>query len=499
MRILRSRPTATIHLIVLFLTMACSRAPEVLDAVPASATTIVKFNLKRILAEADCEVTDQGIRLSPYLKTEMDTASAETRSKWKALLAAKGVDITNVIYFEQKDAEGGLLLLAAYDEDLLIESLSADSLGFVKGNDSGFTIFQEDKNSTVAIDDGYCWISFLDIDRTTSLIKKARRAAKKEPFADTGWKADELSDDVAICAITDVGEAFRDFFGDESYDKASLVITSGDGDSVLDLNARVCDADGNRKNILPSLGTIDTDFLRFASARHNVIAAFSIADDFDWDKLLKADSNSISSGNKIFLSMMEEHLRNIDGTIAVALNLDITNLNSDSLEYQVVAKMKDGGADALIAQIRQMAAEQKQHLAERNGFILLPVDGKPVRIGKVDNYLIVANHEVSTAESNHFSAASFAGKSAVIAAHNIYSDPLLSFTLSATDDEASLSVKVNNTSRGSLAEVIKIFLKESRMRDNSVKSLFGGENPFNDEDAPDDYGELLQFNDTPSK
>jgi len=496
MNVISRRLLAAICIISLLLAFACSKQPKVLEAVPASASTVVKFDLKRILTEAGCEVTDDGIRLSSDLKAEMDSASAETRSKWKALLSAKGVDLTNVIYFEQKDVEGGLLLLASNDEDLLIESLSADSLGFTKGKDSGFVTFKEDENATVAINDGYCWISFLNIDNTTSLIKKARRAAKKESLAEGNWRADLLANDVAVCAITDVGDTFYDIFGDESYRNASAVVTSGDGNSVLDLKADIRDSDGKQLEILPSLGTIDTDFLRFSSARHNVVIAFSLADDFNWDNFLKADSKSISSANKIFLSTMEDHLRNIDGTVAISLNLDIANINADSLEYQVVAKMKEGGADALLNQLRQMAAEQKQRLAERDGFILLPVEGKPVRLGKVDKYIVIANHEVSMAGGSPFNATSFAGKSAVIAAHNIYADPLLSFTLAATTKEASLKVTVNNTSRGSLAEVIKIFLKESHRQADTVKGLFGDEGAFGGEDAPDDYGNLLQFDNT---
>lgn len=472
---------------------SCSGKPEVLESVPSTATTVVSVDLERFLTEAGCTVNDEGIILSDDLREALDSAeNSSTKAQIDALLHIKGLDLKTATYFEQKDLEGDLIVIVADDEDKVVESLSDKALNLEKGEDDGFVTFTNlpERTATIAIDDNRCWLAGLAPDAAISIIKKARRAAKKESIATVGWKADALSKDAALNAIVDVGDKFYDIFGDESYRSAFACITSGEGESVLDIKAHIVNADGDKLDILPSLGTIDPDFLRFFSSRHNTVIAFAIADDFNWDNMLKSEGKSMASADKIFLSTMEEHLRNIDGTVAVGLNIDLDNLSPEKLDFCVAAKMKQGGADGVINKIREMAADVKQTLTERDGFLYLPMEERTLRIGKADNYLVLTTDIGASTEPCPINAATFKGKSAVIAASGIHVNPTLDFVVSATTDEASLDLSIDKTRQGALAKLIKIIIKESKSQSDALQSLLKrGDDDFGE----DNYDNLIEF------
>ncbi|MBR5744551.1 MAG: hypothetical protein IKX94_04410 [Muribaculaceae bacterium] len=472
---------------------SCSGKPEVLESVPSTATTVVSVDLERFLTEAGCTVNDEGIILSDDLREALDSAeNSSTKAQIDALLHIKGLDLKTATYFEQKDLEGDLIVIVADDEDKVVESLSDKALNLEKGEDDGFVTFTNipERTATIAIDDNRCWLAGLAPDAAISIIKKARRAAKKESIATVGWKADALSKDAALNAIVDVGDKFYDIFGDEAYRTAFACITSGEGESVLDIKAHIVNADGDKLDILPSLGTIDPDFLRFFSSRHNTVIAFAIADDFNWDNMLKSEGKSMASADKIFLSTMEEHLRNIDGTVAVGLNIDLDNLSPEKLDFCVAAKMKQGGADGVINKIREMAADVKQTLTERDGFLFLPMEERTLRIGKADNYLVLTTDAGVSAEPCTINADTFKGKSAVIAASGIHVNPTLDFVVSATTDEASLDLSIDKTRQGALAKLIKIIIKESKSQSDAVQSLLKrGDDDFGE----DNYDNLIEF------
>ncbi|MBO7381932.1 MAG: hypothetical protein J6U03_01005 [Muribaculaceae bacterium] len=472
---------------------SCSGKPEVLEFVPSTATTVVSVDLERFLTEAGCTFNDEGITLSDDLREALDSAeNSSTKAQINALLHIKGLDLKTATYFEQKDIEGGLIVIVADDEDKVVESLSDKVLNLEKGEDDGFVTFTNlpERTATIAIDDNRCWLAGLNPDGAISLIKKARRAAKKESIASIGWKADVLSKKAALNAIVDVGDKFYDIFGDEAYRTAFAGITSGEGDSVLDIKAHIVNADGDKLDILPSLGTIDPDFLHFFSSHHNTVIAFAIADDFNWDNMLKSEGKSMASADKIFLSTMEEHLRNIDGTVAVGLNIDLDNLSPEKLDFCVAAKMKQGGADGVINKIREMAADVKQTLTERDGFLFLPMEERTLRIGKADNYLVLTTDAGVSAEPCTINADTFKGKSAVIAASGIHVNPTLDFVISATTDEASLDLSIDKTRQGALAKLIKIIIKESKNQSDALQSLLKrGDDDFSE----DNYDNLIEF------
>ncbi len=187
---------------------------------------------------------------------------------------------------------------------------------------------------------------------------------------------------------------------------------------------------------------------------------------------------------------MEEHLRNIDGTVAVGLNIDLDNLSPEKLDFCVAAKMKQGGADGVINKIREMAADVKQTLTERDGFLYLPMEERTLRIGKADNYLVLTTDAGVSAEPCTINADTFKGKSAVIAASGIHVNPTLDFVISATTDEASLDLSIDKTRQGALAKLIKIIIKESKNQSDALQSLLKrGDDDFSE----DNYDNLIEF------
>lgn len=465
---------------------SCSGKPEVLESVPATATTVVRVDLERFLTEAGCTVNDEGITLSDDLRQALDTATSARAAAADIFTRIKGLSLQTAVYFEMPDVEGGVLVLPV-DDDEAVESLSKPEMKLIKDKDHGFVTFTDaERKTSVAINDNLCWMAALDPDATVALAKKARRAAKKESIADIRWKADALADDVPLRAIISIGETHTDIFGDNAYQSAYACIASGDGDSLLNIKAHIADADGNRLPPFPTPGAIDPDFIRFLSECHNVVAAIAIAEDFNWDAFLDSEGKSLPSANKIFMSSMEPHLRNIDGTIAVGLRIDFDNLSTDSLDFCVVVKMKAGGADGVIDKIREMAAESRQQLAMRDGFIRLPLENRTLRIGKIDNYLIVANHQPETATGCTVAPDLFSGKCAAMVAKGLSADKSLDFTLTSTADDSLLRITADGSAKGALPKLIKFLLAKSN-GDSGLRQLFGSD----DEDFADDYPKNL--------
>lgn len=486
---------------------ACSNDHKMyalLKQIPSDADVVVVGNVKTVLESAGGSINDSKIKLPSEIKDKIHGSDFDD---FNDFLKDAGVDLDAcAMIFTYKDNSYPVCIFALNDKKKFVKAIEAEDFN-EKDNEDNIVFYakktyesdyDDDKKYThIAISDDYAYM-IQDVWKNSDFkperaIKKLISYAEKDDFAGTAFGNYITSGNaVGIAARipkelrsemsrAGVPSSLREMYNGVVCFKGTLTKE----DAVVDM--AFFDEDGKKKDIsvLEKFANFDTkvnaNALAYMGKNDFFVAAASLKD-FKWDKVFEsvADANGFSRSDRAQISVLTSYLEKIDGTVAYGLGLtngmesiyDLAAYNIEGLlSVTCVVETKQGKARTIVNDLKGLLESQQIPFADSsNGFTLnIPDTEIKVYVQAVENFVVLANHEISkTNENPALKAVNFAEYVSAAALvldknnklmHDLDVDNDVIVTLAADkpfEGTMRLSVKGGNSSDGVLAKLIKV-------------------------------------------
>lgn len=402
-------------IVSMILMLSCSseggKTAGLLSKIPKSADVVFVGNATTVIESLGGSIKDSEVQLPSYITNLLGSDGEEGLEELNSFLKDSGIDV---------DACGLFLTFANSDYPIGVFSMS-DQKKFISAiEDKGFSKDDKEGKVTIYSSDDYCiaidndYGYFCDNrSRAIEGLKDALKDLKDGSYADSPMGS-------YINKGNAMGLAVRIPKGDHFSEFDNLPIPVGgvcmygdlDGD-VLSVTAKVVDRDGKDikddvfSKYLDTSARINSDALAFLGKDECLAFATSIKD-FKWDDffdMIERNGN-LSRSDRANLSVAQNFLEMIDGTIAVGLGVtdglsSFSKLASgrdilSELSLTIVVETKDGKAKALLDQIMGFMEEANVPFSETSDGFKISDESIGTLYGKNSgDMLVFSTHPIS--------------------------------------------------------------------------------------------------------
>ncbi len=412
-----------------------SGSDDLLSKVPSDTEVVLIGDVKTVFESAGGTLTDSKVTMPSWLTeiTDGDVINGKDLDEVNDFIKNSGVNLDECM-LAMKDKWGTPLIVVALDdqkkfvnyieEKKYSEEDSKDGIVFYKEEDSGLS------SSYVAIKDSYAYLmsavyykegSFDPVKGICRIIDEA----KDSPFSKTSM-AKYISGHVLgvsfkmpryLCRELKASGLPSDLV--DLYNGYVCLKGSLDSDDV-EMEAKVFDENGKVKSMkdfskMMNLNAkVSNKALSFMGKDESLVCATSLKD-FKWSAYLDmiADMSGMPGSSRRQLGMVEDYLKNIDGTVAFGFGFtngleSIYTLNygrhvMNEIAFTLVVETKDGMAKKLMGDLEDlmMIASIPYEGSASKGYFAVEIPGEgTISEAAEGNFLVVSNHKIKQSKDN---------------------------------------------------------------------------------------------------
>lgn len=390
---------ATLILLLGLLT-GCSRNDKnLVENIPASATTVSIVDFDILLKNAGCEINNGFITLTPDLKKIESLLAPRHAEMFDAIIkAAPAIDLTEVGFFSTGSAEAAVIRLKQpeiFEQGIRAEAESSDSF-----DGKTFYLFND---IAVAIEDNYAWISEDNV-KLSNLLNELDKESFYKKYRVLSSNLTDSSDAVRIVSLIEKNVTAAPVNGvEQKFDRLFLVGQLTVTDNIMSLECRFTDKDNRSLDFSPYFEETGSDFLRFVDPQANIIAAIGKPMRPEIIEMVYGYLNRESGIYSEFIPM----LKAIDGTTGFSARIT-SDINKGNLlnsgEYVLTTQLKESENSGVI-QLLEMSGAKKMAETPVGGEIAqyeIPVNSGNLYAGLFQGTLAIGNRPVDDTFSNPF-------------------------------------------------------------------------------------------------
>ncbi len=301
---------------------------DLVKTVPSSASMVAAVNLHSLIEKTGGKI--KGSEIEPGKELKSFAASGKLSEIKEVLGSLKGIDPEGLIYF--KDAYDNYVTFLLSDTHAFMESISSESGSSFEEND-GVSVC-----GNVAINGAQAWINMSSNNVDVRAIKNYSSLNESQSFFSNpmGSKFVETTDDVVLWSLLkELGTSGYSVpvLGDltsakmfsgmvfENPDASLFTLNFEKGKMVAEMS--VLNSKGEQAKYLLPADKIDVDQLKTLASGADVVVGVSVP-----KSLVKKVNKMASSFGGNFMGLSEDALGAIDGTIGVAMTMDVANTSS---------------------------------------------------------------------------------------------------------------------------------------------------------------------------
>ena len=526
--------------VAVLLSVSCSdssKMKNLLENIPDNTDLVFVGNVKTVLESAGGKVEGSKISLPAYVTSEMKKSDTEEFDQLNQFLKDAGVDIEAcaVMYSFRKDIP--VIVLALDDSDKFVAALKKKE--FEKDSEKGDAVFyvlpakdSYDSPKYAAVNGSYAYVILKGYIRpdvnAIAYLQRVIEDAAEANYADTPYGD-------YILGANGGGLAFKlpAEMKAEMREKGAL-----NADANVLLNAVYCmrgeltnnkgtleckvfpeegeefDAEKLAK-MLDIKSAINAKALKLLGSQENVVMAMSLKN-VNWDELSNviATTSRLSRSETAQMNALFSYLEKIDGTVAYGFG--VTNgiesfvkmdKGQDVLKQcsaTIVVETKEGKAKQLIEDMKGMMEQLRMPFNEdATGFTIdLASMGGTVNVKNIDNFIVVANHEIKESNDNPLvKRADFSGCLAAFYVGlnsndklakdlDVKDNAVLGICCKPKDGKAYMSLEIDGSSdTGLIEKVVRTILNSQKKLKQSVQESYAQDDLIEEAESlePDDY------------
>lgn len=522
------------------LSVSCTdntKMKNLLENIPENTDLVFVGSVKTVLESAGGKIENSKIVLPDYISSEMKEGDAKEFDEANNFLKDAGLDIEACAVMHSFRQDCPVLVFALDDNNKFEAALKKE--GFKKDSDKDGAIFyvkpaQADFGTPkyIAVNGSCAYMiikTYLPSDfNAISHLQTIIEGAAEANYADTPYGD-------YILGANGGGLAFKF--------PANLKAVMGEKGPVnaasnVTLNAVCCmrgELTSNKgtleckvfsekgeefdteelAKLLDFESEINEEALQLLGSQENVVMAMSLQDT-NWDELsnLFATTSGLSRSEKAQMNAMFSYLEKINGTVAYGfgmtngiesfVNIDQKRDMLKQFSATIVIETKEGKAKQLIEDMKGMLEQLRMPFNEdATGFsILLNEMGGTVYVKCIDNFIVLANHEIKEKNDNPLvKEADFSGCFAAcyvgLNSDNklakdlgVKDNVLLGICCKPKDGKAYMTLEIDGSSDSGLIEkVAKMLINSRKKLQQSVEESYAQENLLEEAEdlEPDNY------------
>lgn len=408
-----------------------SKSDKLLSLVPAEADVVVVGDVETVLKSAGASISDSKLKLPSWLTELTGDEINDGIDKVNDFIKNSGLDFEVGLFTMNFKQEMPVIILNIDDKKKFVKFIEDNDFD-EEDKEDGLEIYKRKgdwRASYVGIKNGYAYIMpevYTGGDvKPVKVITRLIDDAKESSFSKTSM-AKYISGNALGISVKMPGELRRQlkYAGLPSsmidlYSGYVCIKGSLDSDEI-EIEAKVFDEDGKAKNMKEFKDLMDFDAkvsskaLAYLGKDESFVFASSLKD-VKWSDYLDAfaESASLSSSDKRQLGIVEDYLKNIDGTVACGFGFT-NGLESlvacsrgsrdamNQVSFTLVVETKDGKAKKLMsdmADLMEMAYVPYDGSASKG--YTITVDGdNAVYVSAEDNFIVISNNKIKKSKDN---------------------------------------------------------------------------------------------------
>ncbi|MDE6535075.1 MAG: hypothetical protein K2K82_03595 [Muribaculaceae bacterium] len=418
-------------LLVVALMSICScssKSDKMLSLVPAEADVVMIGDVKTVMESAGFSVSDSKVKLPSWLKDLAGDEINDGVSEVNDFLKNSGVDVELCLFTFDFKKELPIIILNLDDNKKFAKYI--ENQGFEEDDkEDGISVYKQGdwRVTFIAIKDSYAYVIpevSSDNVKPLKVIPAMIEDAKESSFAKTSM-AKYISGN-AFGVSFKMPKELRRELKDAGMPSSVMDLYNGyfclkgslDNDDI-EIEAKAFDEDGKAKNMKEFEKMMDLDAkvsskaLAYLGKDESFVFASSLKD-MKWSDYLDAiaEGARMSSREKSQLGIVEDYLKNIDGTIACGFGftnglesvfaLDRGRDVFNQISVTLVVETKDGKAKKVMGDLEDlmsMASIPYDGSASKGFSITLDKDAE-VNVKMEDNFIVISNHKIQKSKDN---------------------------------------------------------------------------------------------------
>lgn len=485
-----------------------SKSDDLLSRIPADSDIVAVGDVETIMKSAGVTVKDSKLKMPAWF-SEMTRGEADDAvSEINDFVKKSGVNTEACAMTFDLRKEVAIILAKLDDEKKFVKYIEENNFD-EEDKEDGITLYKEGgsyRSSYIAIYKGYAYVmpNYYGEKSGMRVLAGFIEDAKEKSF-DKSKMADYIKDGVAgvsyrfpreyreVMKSAGVPSELMDIYNGYVCMKGSL-----DSDDIK-IEIKIFDEEGKpidakRFAKYGDFGAkVNSKALAYMGKDESFVAAGSMKN-VKWGEYLDAiaEGARLSRSDRSQLSMIEDYLKNIDGTIAFgfgftnglesiyALNYGGRNV-LENVSFTAVVETKDGKAAKLMKDLGDLMDQVRVPYdgTASNGYSM-ELEGSTIYLSAEDNFIVLANHKIQKSKDNATvkafdlddyiaSAACFLGKdNKIMKDLGLKNDVLLSYAVEGKDMEVEIELTIKNGKGAGVIEKIGNMILQASKTDFSA-------------------------------
>lgn len=349
---------------------------ELLATIPADATFVARLDGHRLLENAGCSLTADGLTTPPSLRNNIDATVGAERVKELAAVA-HAIDIKNVVVFATTGdfiATYHITDMPAFDKAMLATGAKKEKAGAFDAYVGRMVTLVKDRQA---------WLAEGSLNVIAGQVEAMLASAGELPFSSHRGLTEHLGASNAMGVV--VNPIAIGIKADDAWLCGNLTLEN----SNALLSMQLMHADGK---IIPvtMLKEVNTDFLRYVPGDFNFVAAMGIAKPDDVAALARVLGGAMTFRERGIIESVLPFLERVTGTVSVAAKLDAATAADEfgRPDLIIMAAMSQQDVNASLEQLLTMARGMgAQVTSTGEGRYLISAPAMKVYAGNIDGQL----------------------------------------------------------------------------------------------------------------
>lgn len=495
-----------------------SKSDKMLSLVPADMDFVFVGDVKTIVESAGGSITDSKLTIPKWFSELAGSDADEMKDDANEFLKKSGVNTDYCVIAGNFNWSEPLFIAKLDDKKQFVKFI--DDEGFYEqDSEDGAVVYKKKisdwNDSYILVKDSYVFFIDRVWNESDFNFKKAVTRmiddAKESPFSKTKM-ADYIREGNAMgFSVKMPRELRQELRGSgmpsyvlEMYNGYVCVKSSVDADDVV-AELKMFDDEGNPRSMKDFGDFMDLDAkvnskaLKFMGKDDSIVLASSLKD-VKWSKYFEMidDIAHMSRSDKQIFGMIEDYIKNIDGTLAIGFGLT-NGLQSvhaidrgrdvfNQISFTAVVEVKKDKISKLMKDIESLMDEARMPYegSASRGFSLEFPDGSgSLYLAAEDNFLVFSNHRIQktgdniTVKSFDFDDYIMAGacyldkNNRLMKDLGIKSDLKCTYSYDAKDLEMKMKIEVKDgKGKGVIEKIGNILLEASQTNFSAYKSSY---------------------------
>lgn len=372
-----------------------SKDTALLESVPLESKAVAMVNVKDVLSNMGCSFENDGLKISEALKdTPLGSLGKTDLSTLGAV--AKGIDVEKLVIFQPEGMRDPVVTFVVTDAAELDNLATKGENKAQKSEVKGYTVYFSGRKSVLVKEDRG-WLVQMEPEKAVDAVDGILEAASGDGKSVGSVTA--LNDFMATThAAGIVANMAGSGFGDKDSWALADVILDG---NTMGINLKWVKTTGEEIK-QDYFQEIDTDFLRYVPGDFNLVFAMGVKDGEKLAGAMQGVTGMMGFQQRAILGALIPYLRQVDGTLSVAMVTPEPNAPADmnNLKFIAMVKMPQAKVDEALSDLNAMLGTYGAKVEKSGSGYKAALQGTTFYLANADGNLAVATVPIESTRNN---------------------------------------------------------------------------------------------------